>query len=527
MKNKIEFSLPLFTIFVLSILQCTPGFTQKPDIPKISEVTSKSFRVNWQAYTAYDYSTHYQIGLNKALYGSSTLETTMFVDYLVGAATYSVEVMTFHQGKIVNISSPAIVLTCPTRPSSPRLVDVSSTTARIEWDKVSTAIGYQVYVGSQTYISTGGDQLNATLSGFSPGSKIKVSISAKNPSGYSDLSAPLEIQFLPPAPALKISPDEISQTSFILRWNDTPAAASFSAFLDENQIASLASSVRFYKFENLVPGSSHTARLNALNASGTISESASISVLLIPATPQKPWASSIATYSFILNWTPVLGATNYKVYRTADWLIENVSAPASSVVCQRGFNSGEIASISISASNSSGDSPKSEWLSVKLLGTFTPLLSFSFLEGKSARVGDPVSSLVNYASNFGILKNVSSTNLISQTTTSTNPSVWYFPPKLQWSLNENFRLKLVSVSKNPIMNNVRLLVFHNSIPRPLPEKLFSLMSDPGNSLRKYFFGTRIECGVVVMDQRCHIRAIRIGEQLEEIPELLNYSLPEK
>ncbi|MBF0410810.1 MAG: fibronectin type III domain-containing protein [Candidatus Riflebacteria bacterium] len=469
-------------IFFVTLFSLSTGdaSAQSYWTPVISTVTSSSFKAEWRIFPDYNHTTHYQIRLNKAFYGSSTLENSMFVNGLTPGTKYSAEIIVFHYGKIIEISSPSYILTCPEKPAKPLLVEVTSSTAKISWNTVPTATGYKVLVASQTYITTEADQTAADLTGFQPGSQISVSVSAKNESGYSLPSDPLIIQFLPPPASLTVNASEIGQTYFTLRWNQVTGAASYSAFLDNVQVASLASSVTSFKYENLTPGSSYTAGIAVIASGGSSSTISETKVLLIPATPQKPWATSIATYSFTLNWFPVSGADNYKIYRDGDWLIENIAAPASSAICRRGFNAGITASMTISACNASGESPKSEALIVKMPGTYTPQLNFSFLSDSKAKVGDAVSFYPQFK-----------TNSISRY------AIFIFPESAQIDIRTYQKFK-----------NIDIIFCHSFYTLIKSEKNVTLLPDKNNYLRIHCLGNEARSGTVFVDTRHKIRAIQ-------------------
>jgi hypothetical protein len=343
--------------------------------PRISAITPDSCLVHWDPYTQADFSTHYQVRLNTFLFGSSTQQTTMAVGHLIPGNTNKIDYVIYHQGKILGISSSTSMLMAPATPSSLFADQISTTSFRLTWLSVPTATEYAIYTNEVLHSEVTAPHVQTTLTGFLPGEVIRVQVAARNPSGLSYFSRALLVRLLPPPPQLTVDVTKIGQTSFTASWQLLSDIATYTIFKDGTEHKSVGSQTNQVLVEECVPGATVTVKLKAFNSTGGSEFSPEVIVLTIPATPLRPIAYNIATNSFTLEWIAVTGTRGYKIYRDQFWLLYNVPVGQTSVLCARGFNPGEIASMTVTTYNDTGESPFSDTLTVQLLSLPTAPLT--------------------------------------------------------------------------------------------------------------------------------------------------------
>ncbi|HNV71301.1 MAG TPA: fibronectin type III domain-containing protein [Candidatus Ozemobacteraceae bacterium] len=334
-------------------------------VPTISQITPVSCVVSWPVYPQYDDSTHYQVRLNGALYGSSTKGTSQKVIAQRPGYTSTIDYVIYHKGKVLGVSSATQVLQCPATPVGVYADTITSTSFRLSWGDVPTAEEYLIIIDGYPSQTVTAPAHQVLLDGFLPGVLLNVRVRARNASGYSYDSKPLTVQLLPPAP-LQISVSEIGQTSFRLSWLAATGAASYTVFRDTETVVEVGSSTLTYVVASCTPGASHTVRLQSRNANGLSDLSTETRVLMIPATPLRPMTLAVSSQSFTISWIPVLGAQGYKIWRDTEWQIGNVSSQTTTATFKKGFDPGNAASITVSAYNQTGDSPQSPGVYVVL-----------------------------------------------------------------------------------------------------------------------------------------------------------------
>lgn len=300
-------------------------------VPKISEIRPASFRVGWATYASADATTHYQVRIDHALFGASLTGDHTTVSSLNPGRTYKVEVITYHQGAMIGISSPTTVLTGPAAPLTLYAADVTSSTFMLHWTPVPTATAYHVVDASGKVLATAGaSDTSALLGGFSPGQAVTVRVVSENPSSLSDASKPLTVVLKPRPPALTVATDQIASSGFLLTWTAVEGASTYTVLIGTSPYAVVASSVTSLRVAGLEPGSLVSVKIMAENSAGPSEYSAEQTVQLRPGDPAKPWVTGLASTTFVLNWNPVRGANSYQIFNDASWHLANVSASLTS-----------------------------------------------------------------------------------------------------------------------------------------------------------------------------------------------------
>lgn len=327
------------------------------EAPNISEIRPASFRVGWAIFASADSTTHYQVRIDHALFGVSLTGDHATVSSVKPGRTYKVEVITYHQGAMIGISSPTTVLTGPAAPLTVYATDVTSSTFVLHWTLAPTATAYHaVDASGKILATTGASDTSTILSGFSPGQSVTVRVLSENPSSLSDASKPLTVVLKPRPPDLTVTTDQIASSGFLLTWTAVEGASTYTVLIGTSPYAVVASSVTSLRVAGLETGSLVTVKIMAENAGGQSEYSPEQTVRLRPGDPAKPWVTDLASTNCVLNWNPVRGADSYQIFNGASWHLANVSASLTSALISGGFNPGEIATITLVARNTTGDS---------------------------------------------------------------------------------------------------------------------------------------------------------------------------
>ncbi|RCK79473.1 MAG: fibronectin type III domain-containing protein [Candidatus Ozemobacter sibiricus] len=363
----------IFVGFLLAlVLNGWVGAAPPPDHlspPTISQITPSGFRVSWIPYAQFSPRTHYQVQIDHALYGSSLFGTTTQVEGQSPGTTVAVSVVTFHDGHVIGVSSTTTVLLGPAAPAPVYATEITSSTFRLTWRPVPTADHYRIYLFPEQLLQTVPASVTSLVLGpFTPGASLTVTVVAVNPSSPSAPSDPVWVRLKPPAPRLEVVADEIGTTSFRLRWTVAEGATGYTVYRDGEAVGVTDASTTTFLVASCSPGLVARARVVARNATGESDASNEVAVLLKPARPDRPWATEIATRSFVLNWRLVTGAESFQVFRDGEWHVANVAAPTTSVRLSSGLNPGDTVSMTVKARNATGDSEPSEPVVVTLLG---------------------------------------------------------------------------------------------------------------------------------------------------------------
>ncbi len=327
--------------------------------PRVIHVSPESVKVEWDIFPSFNKTTHYQVQLNHALYGSSTKLTNHLLTGLQPGATYDMAVVTYDRGAAVGVSSPTRVLMAPAIPQMINVYYVGSASIGISWQKVDTAIGYRIFQEPDVLLQ----ELTATetkvlLAGFEPGTLIKLRLASVNVTGQSNLSETIEVQLMPPPPEISVIENRIGADWFEIKWEAVIEAVSYSVLVNDELIASLSPDINTYRVEGLATGTAVSVKMTAENPFGNSEESAPIIIQLLPATPVLA-VTDVSSFSATLQWSVANGAGNYKVYLNSEWAILNVPSTITNVTITENITAGMTATYTVRAGNGTGESAHS------------------------------------------------------------------------------------------------------------------------------------------------------------------------
>jgi hypothetical protein len=369
--KKVSLLAMFFVVVVFLSYLSADNFTENRNYfaqaPQLSEILPDQLEVTWTTYPDFNSRTHYQVQLNHALYGSSQQDLNTLVKNLEPGGTYAVSVVTYHEGTVAGVSSPATVLMPPAVPSEIMVYDVGSASFKLIWQQVNSATKYRVYRFPDILLAEVDEPQNkVTLTGLTPGEAFTIFVSAVNSTGESYRSESMLVQLLPPPPAITIIEDEIGPTWFSMKWEPIENAESYTIVINDTDVATLASTTLEYRAEGLPAGTAVGVKIRSQNSSGASETSEQVIVQLLPATPVLA-ATEVSSYSCTLQWSVANGATYYKVYLNKEWAIFNVPSSINQVVITENVTAGMTATYTVKAGNGTGESEHS----VPVLVTFT------------------------------------------------------------------------------------------------------------------------------------------------------------
>ena len=150
-------------------------------VPVIENIKSDKMSVSWDPYPDFNNTTHYQVQLNHALYGSSTRDNKIDLQSLQPGSTYKTSIVTYQDGTVVGVSSPTTVLMAPAIPQGITPYNIGSASFALVWTKVHSATEYRIYEFPNKILATTSADINtAFITGLTPGSIISVSMTALN-----------------------------------------------------------------------------------------------------------------------------------------------------------------------------------------------------------------------------------------------------------------------------------------------------------------------------------------------------------
>jgi len=240
-------------------------------------------------------------------------------------------------------------------------VTTSSFTAH--WTSNTKASSYKLFVnGSEVYsgVNTSFDVTNLSF-----GSTPTYYVKALNSAGTSPNSNTISVT-LTANTVTALDASNITQTSFTANWSSVSGATSYKLKIDNGAFTDIGN-VTSSNVTGLTIGSSHTYSVQAVNSGGTGSSSNIITVNLNPAVPAVPTtlvATNIGQTSFTANWSPVSGATSYKLKIDNGGFVDVGNVTTYDI---SGLTAGTTHNYYIEASNISGTSNTSTAQAVTLL----------------------------------------------------------------------------------------------------------------------------------------------------------------
>ena len=320
---------------VTTLLKPTP-----PVANAASDVTADGFTANWDNTPGIDYyldvsSNNFSTflsGFDNANIDSPPVNVTG----LAAGINYQYRVRSYNA---TGSSANSSIITTVTKPPAPIATSASNfftaTSFTANWQATTGASSYKLDVSSDpafgTFFSTFNNLsvsgTSSSVSGLMPGTVYYYQVRAVNASGTSPNSNPISSTNIPPPPSVA-SATSISTTSFNANWSITSGALSYLLDVSDNNFSSFVSGYdnlsvtgNSQSVTGLVAGTAYQYRVRATNASGTSSNSSTISTQTLPAEPNAQATamnfSAITTSTMNVSFAAAGGANGYIVIRKA------------------------------------------------------------------------------------------------------------------------------------------------------------------------------------------------------------------
>jgi hypothetical protein len=297
-----------------------------------------SFTANWNSVTN---ATSYSLDVSTDLFttfipGYSNLtinSTTQSITGLTPGWTNYVRVRAVNSATTSYNSTTLRQITnsLPEIPNAPTPANITTTSFTANWDSVTSATSYRLYVSTVFNFATrlpGYDDLvvNGTsqiVTGLSPGTLYYIRIRSVSPYGSSLESSTLITATKLATPNTPTATN-ITTTSFTANWGIGVNVTIYR--LDVSEFSS--SSFEFgilpnYKrlivngttqsITGLTPGKIYYVRVRADNPTVMSENSPLLVQVTIPVAPNQPTISSLSSTSFRVTWNSVIGASSYRL----------------------------------------------------------------------------------------------------------------------------------------------------------------------------------------------------------------------
>jgi fibronectin type 3 domain-containing protein len=255
----------------------------------------------------------------------------------------------------------------------PAGLSVSSATSdsiTLSWDVAAEATGYFVYRsissnGNYAKITTSAVTANSyTNTGLSAGTTYYYKVSTVNNNRESDTSDYISALTKPSVPA-GISATTASSSSIRVSWTATSGAESYKIYRSETPDGTYGevgtSTTTSYTNTELQVAANYYYKVSALNSGGESAQSAYVSGTTTLSAPTDLSVSAQMVNSLTINWSSVLGASSYHIYRSAtfDGTYSQIGTSATASYTDTGLSSGASYYYKVSAVDNGVESAQS------------------------------------------------------------------------------------------------------------------------------------------------------------------------
>ncbi len=333
-----------------SYAQATTNACLKPTIPTniSAEVLSAiSIKISWDAVPAATLYEVYHSTSEAGAYGliDTVMNKTNYTnDGLSPSSTHYYKVTAKNtcgeSARSESVSATTIACPKPAAPANATAEAVSSSSIKISWDKVETALTYKIYrsaTSTGTYLPIGNTSGNANVTYTDEELDLNTTyyyqVTAES---YCEESAPSIYTFAEtmncsniPMPPSNIKAETKSQTEITVSWDAVSGAKYYNIYIDQDNISTgyylavgnLSSTYKSYTISGFSPASTYRFKMSAQNDCGESAKSTDFATattnscdLDILPNPTNVSATALSARSVKITWDKVEDAV-YDVYR--------------------------------------------------------------------------------------------------------------------------------------------------------------------------------------------------------------------
>ena len=273
----------------------------------------------------------------------------------------------------------------PKTPDGVQIIDTSSTSITIVWNRVLSAAWYNVYrtIGGGTP-----NELIATIDsarykdeGLTPVTLYSYAVSAKNSIGESQKSSKVSATTLTPDPGIpqNVSATTLSDVSIKVTWDEVDYAEEYEIYksLSETGTYNLddVSGTNSFISAGLEYETVYYYKVKTKNEAGISDFSDFDSAKTLPEIvdpPQKPTnvsAKALSPYVIQVSWPNVANTSTYNIYRSnsSSGPFNKIAQPVDTVYNDSGLSENTTYYYEVSAGNNGGESEHSDVISAKTM----------------------------------------------------------------------------------------------------------------------------------------------------------------
>jgi len=297
----------------------------------------------------------------------------------------------------------------------------------LTWAPVAGATAYNIYWNTTGAVISKDQKISAATSPYvhpslANGLTYHYQITALNAGGETS-AAPVRVTLIPDAPAVGSASAADKQAT--VQWNAVPGATAYTVYWNtggkvSERDASLEAIKAPLPHTGLANGGSYYYRISARNEAGASPLSQEFSVTLAPDAPLLQAAQGgdrIAS----LRWTPMFGATGYRVYWNTTGKVTAKDAPLSSTeaaLVHTGLVRGMTYYYRIAAVNSGGEAIAPEF-SVTLAPDVTTISSLTGADKQVTLAWKTTSGATEYHIYWNTKGNVTAKDALLKTSAAT------------------------------------------------------------------------------------------------------------
>lgn len=262
-----------------SIASPSIDVTTLPAVPPIpvnlsfSNPTTSQVDLDWDDSFA---ATGYNIYQDNVIIQASHPVSDYILTGLSPGTSYDIEVSAENVAGESDRSDILEILTIPAPPDNLAASNIGDDSLDIEWDVSTGATSYDLYIDDLLAYSNILTNSQTVLGLPSTGTSYKFEVLAKNSSGSSDLSDPLNVLTLP-GPPTGLSFLNVDSNSFDLTWDPEPGATTYNVYRDTVLIQSGVVGT-LLDITGLAPSTEYSMQVSGVNVSGEGLKSAPIDV---------------------------------------------------------------------------------------------------------------------------------------------------------------------------------------------------------------------------------------------------------